>query len=546
MGHSLWRRDRHGSIGLDRMAVRRSIDGMRLAIRSGSSTTEACDALIVLAAGDKGLSGPAAAVDAATNGALAAVLALGDFDGIAGSTRLVHVGDGLTAQRVLLVGTGDGGGDPAEGGRLAGGAAIQGVCGMTIRTAVVVLPERADAAFVQGLTEGLALASYRFDRHRTTEETETAVESVTLLAATEEDARALQAAFDRAVILSEATGLARDLVNEPPNHLTPTALADRAVDVAGAHGLRSRVLGPVELSDQGFGALLGVAQGSAEEPRFIVLEHAGEDTDAAPLVLVGKGLTFDSGGLSIKTGKGRGLPEAVRELPVGAPGHRRHRLGRQGRELPPEPRNRLRRPPVRGAGGRLGYLTPRGGLDRMEDRSMRADMKKMALRTDLEKTEAKMMGEMSKLTHRLTVRLGGAIGAGAGILVAVLALAACATEPPPCPPHCAGADLRGADLRGSDLRGADLNGADLTAADLRGAILSGADLSQAKLRRATLARALLIAVDLSGTDLTEADLTGAVLTRADLTGSVLIDVQGCDATGRLPGCTGGEPAPGGS
>ena len=104
------------------------------------------------------------------------------------------------------------------------------------------------------------------------------------------------------------------------------------------------------------------------------------------------------------------------------------------------------------------------------------------------------------------------------------------------PPHCAGADLRGANLRGSDLRGVDLNGADLTAADLRGTILTGADLRGATLRRATLAGAVLISVDLTGSDLTEADLTGAVLTGADLTDSVLILVQGCDATGRMPGC----------
>ena len=277
---------------------------MRLTIRSGSPAAEACDALIVLAAEDKRLSGPAASVDAAANGVLAAVLALGDFDGTAKSGRLVHVGAGLKAQRVLLVGTGGGGGDSAESGRLAGGAAIQGVSGMTICSAVVVLPEEADARFVQGLAEGLALASYRFDRYRTPDKPETAVESVTLLAATEEEARILQAACDRAQILSDATCLARDLVNEPPNHLTPAALADRAGDLAGQRGLQCRVLGPAELAEQGFGALLGVAQGSAEEPRFIVLEHAGEEADAAPLVLVGKGLTFDSGGLSIKTGKG--------------------------------------------------------------------------------------------------------------------------------------------------------------------------------------------------------------------------------------------------
>ena len=183
---------------------------MQLTIRSGNPAAEACDALVIPVAADKRLSGPAA----------------------------------------------------AEHGRLAGGAAVQGLSGMTIGSLVVVLPERADARFVQGLTEGLALASYRFDRYRDPQEPETAVESVTLLAATEQEARALQAAFDRALILSDAICLARDLVNEPPNHLTPTALADRAVDLAGACGLQSRVLGPAELADQGFGALLGVAQGA--------------------------------------------------------------------------------------------------------------------------------------------------------------------------------------------------------------------------------------------------------------------------------------------
>ena len=131
----------------------------------------------------------------------------------------------------------------------------------------------------------------------------------------------------------------------------------------------------------------------------------------------------------------------------------------------------------------------------------------------------------------------------AAAVVLLLALAGCATEPEPCPPHCAGADLRGANLRGSDLRGVDLNGADLTAADLRGAILTGADLRRATLRRATLAGAVLISVDLTGSDLTEADLTGAVLTGADLTDSVLVLVQGCDATGRMPGCASAAAVP---
>ncbi len=277
---------------------------MQVTIRSGDPVAERCDAVVVPVAAHAALSGPAAAVDAAAGGALSAVAALGDFDGKAGSTRLVHAGAGLETRRVLLVGAGSGG-DPAEDGRLTGGAAVGGLAGMTVRSAAVVLPEGADARFVQGLVEGLALASYRFDRYRTPPDEETApVEAFTLLAAAESDARGLSAAVDRALILGDAACLARDLVNEPPNHLAPAALAGRAVQVADEHGLRSLVLGPAELTEQGFGALLGVSRGSAEEPRFIVLEHAGEDAGATPLVLVGKGITFDSGGLSIKTGKG--------------------------------------------------------------------------------------------------------------------------------------------------------------------------------------------------------------------------------------------------
>ena len=158
---------------------------MQLTIRSGDPATEACDALVVPVAADKTLSGPAAAVDAAAGGALSAVVARGDFDGKAKSTRLVHVGAGLKAQRVLLVGTGSGCDDPAENGRLTGGAAIQGLSGITIRSALVVLPDQTDPRFVQGLTEGLALASYRFDRYRQPDEDETVVEAVTLLAGTE-------------------------------------------------------------------------------------------------------------------------------------------------------------------------------------------------------------------------------------------------------------------------------------------------------------------------------------------------------------------------
>ena len=127
---------------------------MRVTIRVGNPAAEVCDVLVAPVGADRWLREPAVA-----GGALAAVTALGDFDGAVKSTRLVHVGAGLmrVPQRVLLIGAGDGGGDSAENGRLAGGATIQGLSGMTIRSAAVVRPAQADARFVQGLIEGLAL-----------------------------------------------------------------------------------------------------------------------------------------------------------------------------------------------------------------------------------------------------------------------------------------------------------------------------------------------------------------------------------------------------
>lgn len=277
---------------------------MQITIRSGNATTEACDALVVLISGDKELTGVEASVNTASGGVLGGVIRLGDFEGAAKSSRLVHVGTGIGTQRVLLVGIGMPDDDQAEAGRLASGTAIQGLAGLAVRKTLVMVPGQTGAQFLQGLTEGLALASYSFDRYRQPNDEETSLEEITLLTATDSEARALTRAFDRGLVLSGATCLARDLVNEPPNRLTPTSLAERATALADEQGLQSQVFGRSELIDQGFGALLGVARGSAEEPRFIVLEHAGEDANAAPLIIVGKGLTFDSGGLSLKTAKG--------------------------------------------------------------------------------------------------------------------------------------------------------------------------------------------------------------------------------------------------
>ncbi len=114
----------------------------------------------------------------------------------------------------------------------------------------------------------------------------------------------LRSAVERGLILAESTNFARDLGNEPPNVLTPTELAERARRMAAEVGLNCEVYGPDWMREQGMGALLGVAQGSAEEPRFIVLEYRGGHAEEPGPAFVGKGITFDSGGISIKPAEG--------------------------------------------------------------------------------------------------------------------------------------------------------------------------------------------------------------------------------------------------
>jgi leucyl aminopeptidase len=167
-------------------------------------------------------------------------------------------------------------------------------------------PSGAQTAFnaaqaTQALTEGALLGLYRFTRYKHgDEDSRKRIDSLTILERDREKVRAMAEAVRRGRILAEATNAARDLVNEPGNTLTPTELARRAKALARGHGIRCRVQGPRELRRLGARALLGVARGSQEPPRLIVLEYRGGRPKGPHLGLVGKGITFDSGGISIK------------------------------------------------------------------------------------------------------------------------------------------------------------------------------------------------------------------------------------------------------
>lgn len=243
-------------------------------------------------------------LDQATGGILARALASGDFKGKRDETLLAY-GAGK-ARRVLLVGMGKAaevGGNAVR--RAAAIAAKRARALGTGRLAFTVTVEARNGIpareLAQAAVEGAAHGGWAFiDLKRPSDELRGAIAGVDVAV---DAADAKQAEAGRRLGDAVAAGhlFARQLQMQPGNVCTPTYLAEQAAVLARTHGFAITILGPAELRKEGMGALLAVAQGSAEEPRFIALEYRGtEKGDAAPVVLIGKGITFDSGGISIK------------------------------------------------------------------------------------------------------------------------------------------------------------------------------------------------------------------------------------------------------
>jgi leucyl aminopeptidase len=158
-------------------------------------------------------------------------------------------------------------------------------------------------AIAAGLAEGAGLSVYRFRRHKSDNSGEKKPPAHFQIAAgATGDLGGLQKSLARTSVLVDSTNLARDLANEPANALPPRRFADIARDVAGRHGMKCRVIGPAQMKRLGLGGILSVAAGSDEPAQLVVLEHgkAGRSKKIPTIALVGKGITFDSGGLSIK------------------------------------------------------------------------------------------------------------------------------------------------------------------------------------------------------------------------------------------------------
>jgi len=267
---------------------------MQVKLETGPVSEANSDALVVLGFEGAPPQGPAA-------GQIKEFYDSGEFSGKALEIAVLHHPTGLSAKRLVLAGGGKRDKFTAAELRKLSGAVVRSLKSKGIHGIALALDEpfRSDD-FAAAAVEGAVLADLENDRYKTDpKKNEKHVDSLTVLGGS-------QAAIERGRILAEAQNFSRDIANEPANVLTPTVLAGHAKKMASEFGLECEILDQDRMRQLGMGALLGVAQGSAEPPALIVLRYkpAVASSSNDHLGLVGKGVTFDTGGISIKPSDG--------------------------------------------------------------------------------------------------------------------------------------------------------------------------------------------------------------------------------------------------
>ena len=246
-------------------------------------------------------SGSAASLPEATRNLLAELKESGELQGKAFERTLIHRPAGLAAQKLLVVGAGKKESfKPFLPGRLAG-AAVRHLRARGVRQMAWVASDGSGAEHISTVVEGAILADYDSDSYRTERDGEFGVDTFVIAGANFAVSDELNAAVERGRAIGEAANFTRTLVNEPANRLTPAILAGQAREMASRSGLEFQELQGDDILNLKMGAFLAVAQGSEQPPRLLVLRYSPADAPDAPVIgLIGKGITFDSGGISLK------------------------------------------------------------------------------------------------------------------------------------------------------------------------------------------------------------------------------------------------------
>jgi leucyl aminopeptidase len=269
------------------------------------------DALVVtIYRGEKADDGALKELDERTGGIVSEMLGSDEMRGKLGDMVYIHRPGNLRAERLLLIGAGSREEFSLDSIRRVLGTAARFLRGKGARSMAVLRRSQLDIGnSAQAAVEGVLLGLFEPDMYKTENKEERRIDELILVAAAAGSEDALAKGVERGRIIGEAVNLARELSNEPSSTLTPSELAERAKETASKFGLEIDILDEARMKELGMGALLGVARGSDEPAKLIVLRYTPDESEPAAdedevIAIVGKGITFDSGGISIKPADG--------------------------------------------------------------------------------------------------------------------------------------------------------------------------------------------------------------------------------------------------
>lgn len=226
-----------------------------------------------------------------------------EFRGTFGSSVLVYTLGKGPMKKIMLLGLGKKEKFTDESARICAGKAAQKAKELGAREFSILQFSTLDEELIEAMTEGVELALYSFDEYKEAKEPATKIEEVAILI--NSDSQKFQSVVDKARLVVEAVNFARDIGNMPPNDCSPAQLASTAISLAQDHGMKARVIDRYELENMGMGGIVAVGKGSNNPPKLIILEYSGnsDPQQQKPYLLVGKAVTFDTGGISIKPGE---------------------------------------------------------------------------------------------------------------------------------------------------------------------------------------------------------------------------------------------------
>ena len=278
---------------------------MKVLVKKGKLQDIKSQAIILALFQDqKELTGTSLLVDQASRGLISELINNGDFTGKPSQVTVLYTGGTIPAQRIALVGLGKAAEINLEKIRAAFSKVLQSLRGLNIKEAAAsidsnILPDKKDKV-VQAAVEGLLLGLYQYTPYKTVGREDIREIDQLSIIVQEENYSVVESAVKNAQIIAAGVYFTRDLISAPSNEMTPAIMAKKAEDIARRKNVSCKVFDKSKMKKLGMNSLLGVASGSNEEPKFIILEYTGGKRREAPVVLVGKGLTFDTGGICIK------------------------------------------------------------------------------------------------------------------------------------------------------------------------------------------------------------------------------------------------------